>query len=109
MPVEEFSKGFTKRFSSKNHPKSQNYNVSISYPKSWHSKKGLNPHVIQKFYSHDRRMSFLILSIPMLKKGNISPSDLSDQIHKDNMIHFMPHNAKFFSSNAALISTHNRG
>ena len=51
FPVNEFSKGFTNKFSTKNHSKAKGLNIGVEIPKSWSNEEADRPNIVQKFIS----------------------------------------------------------
>ena len=51
QPSKEFTNGYTYTFTTKGHKKSKNTELIISMPKSWASKEGKQPNIIQLFTS----------------------------------------------------------
>ncbi len=48
-PSNEFSNGYTKVYSTKNHPKAKGLDMQFKVPLSWRSMEGDRPNVVQKF------------------------------------------------------------
>jgi hypothetical protein len=72
QPHAEFSRGFRSKYRTKGHPKSKGLDLQVEYPKSWASKEGQRPNVIQLFSNDNGRglTSAVIMVRDIVKEAN---------------------------------------
>jgi len=68
-PADEYFSGSKEKFSTRYHPKSKGLDIDIYVPKSWSSREGKRPNIIQFFKSNDEKLNLLIMVNDF---GNIS-------------------------------------
>lgn len=73
-----------KKYSSLNHPKSQNIYVQIEYPSTWLIKEGERPYIIQKIFSTSGNGTVKVATINISK----IPNELFD-LEKDTIIYYL--------------------
>ena len=73
-PANEFSRGYTVVYRTGGHPKAKGLDVQIEYPKSWSSREGKRPNIIQFFGSNNGRGSAY---------ASLLVRDLSNEIGKE--------------------------
>lgn len=80
QPDKELQRGFKKIFSTKGHPKAKGLDFHIEYPKSWSSREGHRPNVIQFFSSNNGRgpVYAMIMTRDIIKesKGQLSAREI---------------------------------
>lgn len=98
-PAEEYNFGFTRTFTSKDHPKSKNTNWSISVPISWEMEEGSSPGVMKKFTSDLGYGEELILLMvrDLTNVESLSKADIEDLYTESNFKMTMPMGATFIS------------
>jgi hypothetical protein len=100
-PVKEFSIGLNRKFNSKEHPKSNDVDLSISLPISWKMVEGERPHVLHKFisdYGFGSEMIILLIfdeKIPNFDK--LSKEDIDAIYTEENFKRSVPSGATFIS------------
>lgn len=70
-PAGEFRSGYRRQYRTKGHPKSKGLDLQLEYPKSWSSREGNRPNVIQFFNSNNGRglESALIMVQDLMKQA----------------------------------------
>ena len=90
QPSEEFSNGYTYTFNTKGHKKSKNTELILTIPKSWSSKEGKQPNVIQLFTSDcgngSSSISILTQEMPYTKEelGNLTFEEI-DKLYREDI------------------------
>lgn len=90
QPSKEFTNGYTYTFNTKGHKKSKNTELIITIPKSWASKEGKQPNVIQLFTSDcgngSSSISISTLEMPYSKEefGNLTFEEIN-KIYKEDI------------------------
>ena len=90
QPSKEFSNGYTYTFNSKGHKKSKNTELILTIPKSWSSKEGKQPNVIQLFTSDcgngSSSISILTHEMPYTKEelGNLTFEEI-DKFYREDI------------------------
>jgi hypothetical protein len=108
-PEQEYLLGFTNVFKTKGHPKSNNTNWSIRVPKSWKSEEAERPNIIQKFTS-DYGSGFQNIMIMAVEfNPNLKSNKINDFFSKENMMKFIPKEAKFISFSNIKIENNTGG
>jgi hypothetical protein len=107
-PEEEFSMGFKNTYRTKGHPKAQDLDIQIEYPKSWKPREGKRPHIVQFFrnnYGHGNvMMSLIIRSFPPDIANNLSDKELSDFfVTKDERESMVPEGFKVLNSEPIVL------
>ena len=100
-PEQEFLLGFTNVFKTNGHPKSNNTNWNIRVPKSWKSEEAERPNIIQKFTSDYgsgfQNIMIMAIEFNSNKKLNYINYETNDFFTKENMVKYIPEEAKFIS------------
>jgi len=80
-PVDEFNRGFKKKYETKGHPKAKGLDLQIEYPKSWSMREGNRPNVIQFFSSNNGRgpVDVMIMTRDIIKEsqGKLSHEEIT--------------------------------
>lgn len=90
QPSKEFTNGYTYTFNTKGHKKSKNTELIITIPKSWASKEGKQPNVIQLFTSDCgagyNSISILTQEMPFTKEefGKLTFEEIN-KIYKEDI------------------------
>jgi hypothetical protein len=90
QPSKEFSNGYTYTFSSKGHKKSKNTELILTLPKTWYSKEGKQPNIIQLFTSDcgkgSSSISILTQEMPYKKEelGSLTFEEI-DKLYKEDI------------------------
>lgn len=90
QPSKEFTNGYTYTFNTKGHKKSKNTELIITIPKSWTSKEGKQPNVIQLFTSDcgngSNTISILTQEMPLtIEDFEDLTFEEIDKIFKENL------------------------
>jgi len=112
-PSEEFSRGYTKVFLTKDHPKSKGVNCQIRYPASWQAKEGERPNIIQKFVSQNGRSleMFLIMvkELPLPPGYIISKQEMDEFFVESELKGLVPEGGSFISAKPIVLDNHQGG
>jgi hypothetical protein len=98
-PAAEFSRGFTKKYRTANHPKAKGLDFEVSVPESWKAREGNRPNIIQFFKGKngytDPSMSLMVMEIPMPTGLKPTQKDINSVFTPSGLKDFMPENATF--------------
>ena len=98
-PAEEYIFGFTRTFTTKDHPKAKNTDWSISVPISWEMEEGSGPSVMKKFTSDlgygEELILLMVRDLPNAE--TLSKADIEELYTESNFKMFMPKGATFIS------------
>ena len=98
-PAEEYIFGFTRTFTTKDHPKAKNTDWSISVPISWEMEEASGPSVIKKFTSDlgygEELILLMVRDLPNAE--TLSKADIEELYTESNFKMFMPKGATFIS------------
>lgn len=73
-PVNEYSEGYQKSFSTKGHKKAQGLDIELKTPISWKAKEGRRPHIVQKWTS-ENGTGFEMIQLGIRDAGGYTPSN----------------------------------
>lgn len=109
-PAGEFTKGYTRIFRTKGHPKAKGVDFQIRYPISWRPKEGERPNIIQKFTSENGRglEMFLIMvkDIPLPPGYTLTQKDLDEFFVESELRGMVPDGGKFISAKPIVLDNH---
>jgi len=99
-PTYEFTDGFKYRFKSTGNLKAKNVDFHIDLPKSWLSKEGNRPNIVQKFVSQNGHglVMALVLILELPGVSNISEEDIKELSQKEESKEMLPKNSQFINS-----------
>lgn len=103
----EFTNGDVKSFSTKLHAKAKGANFSLKYPKSWTSKDGERPNIVQKFTSANAEGTVImaISTRSLVSETGVRPSaaDLKKLLSPDELKNLIPANSVLIEAKATKI------
>jgi len=112
-PTEEFTKGYTRVFRTKEHLKAKGCDFQISYPASWMAKEGERPNIIQKFISqngHGLEVVILMVKDIQLPSGyKVSQKELDEFFTENELGEMVPQGAKVISAKPIVLDNHKGG
>ena len=96
-PEREFKDGFRNKYESNGLGKSQGIRFSIEFPKTWDSKDGDRPHIVQKFVSgRGKGLNMFIIGIYDLSlqpSEFITEKDINEILNPSDLKEFLPSSA----------------
>ncbi|MBU4231584.1 MAG: hypothetical protein L6277_07940 [Desulfobacterales bacterium] len=112
-PAEEFLRGYTRVFRTKDHPKAKGCDFQISYPASWRPKEGERPNIIQKFISqngHGLEVVMLMVKDLSLPPGyKPSHQELEEFFTEKDLMEMVPEGARVISAKPIVLDNHKGG
>ncbi len=106
-PGLEFIRGFTRTYSTLNHPKAKGLNLEIKVPMSWMAREGNRPNVVQFFkaeYGRSDAAALLMVQQFTLPKGaRVSQRDIDEVFSARNLKDFVPDGAIMLESKPITI------
>lgn len=106
-PSLEFTRGFTKKYSTLDHPKAQGLHLEIKVPMSWMSREGNRPHIVQFFegeYGRDGvTMTILVQKVDPPKGARVTQKEIDSLFTASGMKDFMPDGAKVLESKPVVL------
>ncbi|MGH8071039.1 MAG: hypothetical protein ACRERE_38570 [Candidatus Entotheonellia bacterium] len=112
-PPEEFARGYTRVFGTKDHLKAKGVDIRIRYPASWQSREGERPNIIQKFMSENGRGSemFLLMvkEIPLPSGYTLTEQELAEFFVERELRNTVPQGSKFISAKSIVLDNHKGG
>jgi len=106
-PAQEFLDGKITKFSTKNHSKSKGLSFEISVPKSWTSREGKRPNIIQFFKSADTEsgaaMSLMVKDIPVPKGYVPTKKEIQELFAPNQLRTFVDDGATFIEGKAIML------
>lgn len=100
-PSDEFKNQPRQTFSSRDNPKSNGFDLSIQYPKSWKAREGQRPHVLTLIQSQkgDVNLTLLVNPIPLPEGQSLSDEDVSEMLSESTLKENVPKGGKFLYYN----------
>jgi len=112
-PMEEFTRGYSRIFRTKNHPKAKDVDFQIRHPISWRPKEGERPNIIQKFTSENGRglevFILMVKDIPLSPEYTITEKDIEDLFVESELKGMVPEGGKFISAKSIVLDMHKGG
>jgi hypothetical protein len=114
QPEQEFLMNFKNTYKTKNHPKAKKLDIQIEYPKSWESREGKRPHIVQFFRSQNGHgivmMSLQINPLPKEVTNNLSEEEMSNLFDEKSEIEAMaPKGSKVLDSKSIILDNQKGG
>lgn len=108
-PEEEFTRGYTKVFRTKGHPKAKGVDLQIRHPISWRPREGERPNIIQKFTSENGRGLEMVML--MVKDIGYTPSkqEINTLFSEHGLKEMLPDGAKLISAKPIVLDNHKGG
>ena len=106
-PAEEFLRGFTQIYRTKNHPKAKGIDFQIQYPKSWQVREGQRPNVIQFITSENGRgpdsIILMVKDIPLPEGYKGSDEEINDFFTPESLREILPEGSSFISAKPVVL------
>ena len=95
-PAGEFFDGFRQRYSTNSHAKSQGIKLMMQLPKSWLSKEGERPHIVQKWVSEGGTgSSMIILDVRDAEGYNPTRVEVEQFVRSGELKDALPEDGKY--------------
>jgi len=106
--TQKFIDGYRNTYSTNGHSKSKGLNINISYPKSWLSKEGERPNIVQKFISSGGtgRENALIITraLPNQAGTTIPKQEINDILNISEIKNMLPAGSTYIAANKTKIA-----
>jgi hypothetical protein len=101
VPALEFTRGFTRTYSTAGHAKAAGLTIDFKVPMSWISREGNHPHVVQFFAAEygrsDATMGILITPVPT-KGARVTQREINSMFSPTNIKDLVPEGAVLIES-----------
>ena len=112
-PGLEFMRGFTRTYSTANHPKAKGLNLEIKVPMSWMAREGNRPNVVQFFKAEYGRSDvaalIMVQQFTPPKGVRVTQRDIDELFSARNLKDFVPDGAKILESKPITLEGSNGG
>jgi hypothetical protein len=109
----EFSRGYTRVFRTKDHPKAKGVDFQIRHPVSWRAAEGDRPNVIQKFVSENGRglemVMLMVKDLPLPPGRRITERELDGFFVERELRQMLPAGARFITGKPITLDGHRGG
>ncbi len=106
-PALEFMRGFTRTYSTLDHPKAKGLHLEIKIPGSWMSREGNRPNIVQFFKSeygrNDPSAIVMVQQFTPPKGVRVTQRDIDSVFSPSGLREFVPDNAKVLESKAIVL------
>lgn len=106
-PEWEFSRGFTKKYATKDHPKAKGLNLEISIPISWKAREGNRPNIVQFFKEKNGygevALVFQVRAFIPPKGIKVTQKDLDELFSERGLKYFLDENSTLIESKPIVL------